>query len=409
MNKTEIKQIHARGEELRDFIVETTIEIARVRTVNYDPADYPGEGPDGMDLPGHEARVVERLERVLDGWHLPHHREGRIPERPALFASVGRKEKGARRMMLLLHTDTVPSGDRSAWRFDPFDAHEKGGKLYGRGVLDNKGPLVSALAAFKIISEQAEQIPGEVIFAALPDEEVQAGYGLDWLLANGKIACDEAVVPDIAGEMKEINIAEKGRLGLSITVRGKSAHAMDPSQGVSAAYGLAQLVLELEKMKMPHTKHPILGRPTLNVGIIKGGNAANAVPDLAQAVVDIRYVPGQKEAAIKKQIKDLCAGIAKKRKGLRFTVEARRGAPPIAVKPDAPIVKTILAHAPKAQIVGTGGGTFAHALVEQGIDAVGWSPGNEKTYHQANEEIAVKQLTTYAGRLAAVVLDRVAG
>ena len=63
-------------------------------------------------------------------------------------------------------------------------------------------------------------------------------------------------------------------------------------------------------------------------------------------------------------------------------------------------------HAPKAKIVGTGGGTFAHALVERGVHAVGWSPGNERTYHQPNEEIAVSQLTKYAGLVAAVTLDR---
>lgn len=400
------KSIYKLGANQRDFIVDTTLAVVRARTVNYDPTDYPGEGPDGMDMPGHEARVVEILESILDGWGIPHTREGRVPERPALFASIGRKEKGARRLMFLLHTDTVPSGDPDQWRFEPFDPHEKNGKLYGRGVLDNKGPMVATLAAFKILKDHEDQIPGEVIFAALPDEEVQAGYGLNWLLENGKIDCDEAVVPDIAGEMKEINVAEKGRLGLRVKVRGKAAHAMDPSQGVSALYGLSELLLKLERMKMPHKKHRILGRPTLNVGIARGGSAPNAVPDQAEAVVDIRYVPGQSEREITKQVKDLCKDIAAKRKGLRFTVEAQRGAPPIEVAHDAPIVQAILRHAPKADIVGTGGGTFAHALVERGIDAVGWSPGNEKTYHQPNEEIPVKQLTDFAGRLAAIVLER---
>ena len=136
--------------------------------------------------------------------------------------------------------------------------------------------------------------------------------------------------------------------------------------------------------------------PTFNVGIMRGGNAPNAVPDFAEAVVDIRFVPGQKASVIKKAIKELCDAEGNKRKGIRFKLEVQRGALPIAVKPDAPIVRAILRHAPKAQIVGTGGGTFAHALVEMGIDAVGWSPGNGRTYHQPNEEISIKQLTTYA-------------
>ncbi|MEE8410379.1 MAG: M20/M25/M40 family metallo-hydrolase [Myxococcota bacterium] len=402
----EFKAIYDLGEAMREFIVSTTIEIAKVRTVNYNPADHPGQGPDGMDMPGHESRVVDILEPILDQWNVPHYREGRLPERPSLFASVGRCRPGERRMMFLLHTDTVPTGSPDDWKFPPFEAHEKNGKLFGRGVLDNKGPMVASLAALKILKDHEDRIPGEVIFAALADEEVQAGYGLDWLLENDKVRCDEAIVPDIAGDMKEINIAEKGRVQLRIIAHGKAAHAMDPSRGVSAIYGVSEVIGKLEKMKMPHTKHPILGSPTHNIGIVRGGSATNAVPDHAEVTVDIRYVPGQKESKIKKQISDICKAVAKKRKGLRFKIEMERGALPIMVKPGAPIVEVILRHAPMAKIVGTGGGTFAHPLVERGINAVGWSPGNERTYHQPNEEIAVSQLTRYAGRLAAVVLDR---
>jgi acetylornithine deacetylase/succinyl-diaminopimelate desuccinylase-like protein len=240
----------------------------------------------------------------------------------------------------------------------------------------------------------------------MADEEVQAGYGLDWLLANDKISCDEAIVPDIAGEMVEINVAEKGRALLRVTAAGKAAHAMDPGRGVSAIFGMAEVLRKIEKMRMPHKKHAILGAPTLNVGIVRGGNAANAVPDRAEIVVDVRFVPGQTERKIVKQVRDLCKEVAAKRKGLKLAVSTERGARPISVAGSAPIVQAILRHVPRAKIVGTGGGTFAHPLVERGIAAVGWSPGNQKTYHQPNEEISVAQLTEFAGKLAAVTLDR---
>ncbi len=402
----DIKNIYKLGDGMKKFIVDTTLDICRIPTVNYLPEDYPGEGPDGMDMPGHEEPVVAILEKILDGWKIPHYRKGRVPERPSLFASVGQKKKGERQLMFLLHTDVVPAGDPETWKFPAFETFEKKGKLYGRGVLDNKGPLVATLATLKILKDHEKDIPGEVIFAAVADEEVQAGYGLDWLLENKLIKCDEAIVPDIAGEMKVINIAEKGRVGLRIKAMGKAAHAMQPEQGVNAINGLAAVIAKVEKMKMPHKKHPLLNRPTLNIGVIRGGTAANAVPDKAEVTVDIRYVPGQKESDIKKQVQAICNDVKAKRPGLKFKIEVPKGAPPIEVKPNAPIVKAILRHAPKAEVEGTGGGTFAHALVERGIDAVGWSPGHGKTYHQPNEEIPVKQLTTYTGMLAAVVLER---
>lgn len=402
----EQKVIYRQGAAMEGFIVDTTIEVCKARTVNYNPIDFPGDGPDQMDMPGHESRVVDILEPILSGWGIDHHREARAPERPSLFASIGQKAPGARRLMFLLHTDTVPSGEQKDWKFPPFETHANKGKLYGRGVLDNKGPMVASLAAFKILKDHEHRIPGEVVFAAIADEEVQAGYGLDWLLDNDKISCDEAIVPDIAGEMKEINVAEKGRVKLRIIVRGKAAHAMQPDKGVSAIYGLAAVLQKLEKMKMPHPKHSILSSPTLNVGIIRGGSAPNAVADRAEVTVDIRYVPGQRPAAIQKQLRELCKQVASKRPGLRFGIELDDSALPIAVKPEAPLVQAILRHVPEAKIVGTGGGTFAHPLVERGIHAVGWSPGNERTYHQPNEEIPIKQLTTFAGRLAALTLDR---
>ncbi|MEK7703873.1 MAG: M20/M25/M40 family metallo-hydrolase [Myxococcota bacterium] len=400
----DLKTISTAGEAMRDFIVNTTIEVCRARTVNYNPADHTGAGPDEMDMPGHEERVVTILERIFSEWQIPHYREARDPKRPSLFATLGKP--GGRRLMYLLHTDTVPAGSLELWKFPPFDTFEKDGKLYGRGVLDNKGPMISTLAAMKILKQHEAHLPGEVVFAAIADEEVQLGYGLGWLLEQGKIKCDEAIVPDIAGEMKEINIAEKGRAVLRITAHGKAAHAMWPERGTSALFGLAAALTKLEKLKMVHKKHPLLGSPTHNLGLARGGSAPNAVADRADAVIDIRYVPGQKESAIKKQIKEICDAEAKRRPGLRFVVELERGAPPIEVKPHAPIVKAILRHAPKAKLTGTGGGTFAHGLVEHGIDAVGWSPGAEKTYHQPNEEIAVSQLTTFAGKLAAATLDR---
>ena len=57
------------------------------------------------------------------------------------------------------------------------------------------------------------------------------------------------------------------------------------------------------------------------------------------------------------------------------------------------------------EVVGSGGGTFANPLVQAGIQAVGWAPGNEETYHEPNEEIEVSQLTAFAGRLANLAFE----
>ena len=137
--------------------------------------------------------------------------------------------------------------------------------------------------------------------------------------------------------------------------------------------------------------------------MIRGGAAPNAVAASCETTLDIRYVPSQTPEGIRDEI----AAMANKVQmpGARLDVEIFQSSKPCEVSPEAPIVKRILRHAPDAKVVGSGGGTFANPLVQAGIEAVGWAPGNEATYHEPNEEIEVEQLRSFAGRLAALALE----
>jgi acetylornithine deacetylase/succinyl-diaminopimelate desuccinylase-like protein len=389
--------------ELRDFIVDLTLRICRARTVNYFEHDYPGEGPDGMTSPGQEGKVVRILQQELAHAGIPCSVHAKVAGRENLLAGVGRGESGYRRLVVLLHTDVVPAGPLDAWRFSPFEPFEKDGMLYGRGVLDDKGPLAASLAALLLLKRREKDIPGRFTFAAVGDEEVGVGAGIDYLLEQKLIDCTDAVVPDIAGDMKEINVAEKGRVILRVTSHGKQAHAMNPSKGVNAIHAMARFLMLLEHTELRHSNHPILGGPTINTGLIRGGAAPNAVAAACETTLDIRYVPSQTPQGIRDEIAAVAETV--QMPGARFDVEIVQSSKPCEVSPEAPLVKRILRHAPDAKIVGSGGGTFANPLVQAGIEAVGWAPGNEATYHEPNEEIEIAQLTTFAGRLANLALE----
>jgi len=398
--------ISKKADSLRDFIVDLTLRICRERTVDYFEEDFPQGGPDGMKIPGNESKVTAILAKELDAIGVPHESYAKVTGRDNLLASVGQAKPGYKKLMVLLHTDVVPAGAPEDWKFEPFEPFEKDGKLYGRGVLDDKGPLAACFATLKILKEHEASIPGEFIFGAVGDEEVGIGVGLDFLIKSGHIHCTDAIIPDIAGEMKEINIAEKGRVLLQVKARGKQAHAMEPQKGVSAIHAMGHFLVALEKHTLKHEVHPTLGGPTVNTGLIKGGAAPNAVAADCETTLDIRYVPGQSPEKIQAEIQALAQkSIEGKMPGASFKVEIRQTQLPCEVRPDAPIVKMILKHAPDAKVTGSGGGTFAKDLVLMGVDAVGWSCGSEETYHQPNEEIEVSQLTTYAGRLANLALE----
>ena len=396
-------QILREAESMRSFIVDLTLRISRERTVDYFVDDFPRGGPDGMVSPGEESKVVVILQKELAMRSIPAATYAKVAGRQNLLARVGNARPGYRKLMVLLHTDVVPSGDPSAWKFAPFDPFEKAGKLYGRGVLDDKGPLASAFATLLILKKYENFVDGEFIFGAVGDEEVGVGVGIEYLLEQNLIDCTDAIIPDIAGEMREINVAEKGRVLLKVKAHGKQAHAMNPAKGVNAIHAMSRFLVKLDDLRLHHRVHPILGGPTINTGLITGGIAPNAVAAECEVTLDIRYVPSQTPTGIRNEIQALADSV--KMPGASFSVEIFKSSPPCEVSPEAAIVKLILKHAPDAKVVGSGGGTFANPLVQAGIQAVGWAPGNEETYHEPNEEIEISQLTTFAGRLANLALE----
>ena len=399
------RAIREAARALRPFIVDLTLRICRARTVNYMPDDFPGGGPDDMPAPGMESRVTSILAEECRRLAIPFTTHAKVEGRESLLASVGQKKPGYRHMLVLLHTDTVPAGSPSVWKRPPFEPTEEGGRLYGRGVLDDKGPLSASFAALRLLKEREESLPGTFTFGAVCDEEVGVGVGLPFLIEQGVITCTDAVIPDIAGNMKEINIAEKGRVLLKVATQGKQAHAMEPAKGVNAIHALARVLLAIERMTLKHAPHPLLGGPTINTGLSRGGVAPNAVPADAQAILDIRYVPGQTAEGIRSEIAAAATKAIADMPGASCEASIVQDALPCEVSPEAPIVKRLLRHAPEAKVIGSGGGTFAKDLVLMGVDAVGWSAGDEETYHQPNEEIEVEQLVTFAGRLAALALE----
>ncbi len=65
-----------------------------------------------------------------------------------------------------------------------------------------------------------------------------------------------------------------------------------PELGVNAIYKAGKALSKLESFDFGVKAHAVMGKPTLNVGTMEGGNTVNAVPDAARIGVDIRTVPG---------------------------------------------------------------------------------------------------------------------
>jgi acetylornithine deacetylase/succinyl-diaminopimelate desuccinylase family protein len=200
---------------------------------------------------------------------------------------------GGRRLILAGHLDTVPAGE--GWTYDPYGGAVSDGRLYGRGASDMKGGIAGMLVALRLLAQERHRWRGTIVGHLVPDEEPGGELGTQVLLERGLIAGDAAVV----AEPSELRVfrAQKGNVFAALRVRGKAAHGSMPEHGVNAISAAARLIVDLEERLGPQLaerRHGLVGRATLNVGMIHGGIRTNVVPDECVVTVDRRVLPGER-------------------------------------------------------------------------------------------------------------------
>lgn len=214
-------------------------------------------------------------------------------ELSSLAVQVG---SGSPKILLHGHADVVPGEE------DQFEAYERSGELYGRGVYDMKGALAAMMYAVEDLHTTGCDATVELLI--VPDEEREYGgpTGAEILIENGHTG-DFL----ITGEPTDfhIGVQAKGVLNLRVTLRGKSAHGSRPWLGENAvllAYEHYKQVLELPFAK---EKSDIFPYPSINLARIIGGDVINRVPDRATYDLGIRYLPNQDPQEITHQIRSI--------------------------------------------------------------------------------------------------------
>jgi succinyl-diaminopimelate desuccinylase len=401
---------------VRQQIIDLTVEMVRQKTVNVVP-DKMGEHP-YLKIRGEEWRVADILTRELDAAGIGYESHSLQEGRPNVIGRIGRNESG-KRLLVAAHMDVVPSGDAANWKTvdDPFACVEKDNVLYGRGVLDNKGPLVSALLGAKMLNDAlgADGIAGEFQIAAFSDEEAASpdgvDYGVGYLLEQGLLDATFAIIPDIGEHMKGIDIAEKGGGVIEVTAKGVPAHGSTPERGVNAIIRMARLVDALATFPFGVEAHPVLELPTINIGEISGGAAPNIVPGACKISIDFRLIPGQTMSKVADQIREMGRALVTEDPEA-FEVVIANDRVAHAIAPDNALVKAVQANT-KARLgftpeaFGMGGVTFAKQLNLAGIQSIGWGPGDDNAFHVDDEYVPVDELVDFALLIGLTALDLV--
>jgi succinyl-diaminopimelate desuccinylase len=251
-----------------------------------------------INPPGDEDACARHLGRLLERAGFRVQYAPFAPGRTSLVARIG--GSGDRLPLCFTgHIDVVPLGG-TPWSREPFAAGKDGGKLYGRGASDMKAGVAAFVVAATRLASRLASTPGLVLVITAGEET--GCEGARYLTG----------LPDVLGHAGAIVVAEptgnepcvghKGALWLEARASGVTAHGSMPERGVNAVYKAAHAVVMLERYEFGVAPHPVLGRPTLNVGTIRGGLNVNSVPDIAEVGIDIRTIPDQKHAELEEHL-----------------------------------------------------------------------------------------------------------
>ena len=347
-------------------------ELVRIPSVN--PEDNPGTPHVG------EAQCVQWLadwihtEFPLAVLETPEV----LPGRPNLIARFPSDRPGKPKILLAPHTDTVSVAGMT---IDPFGGEIRDGRVWGRGASDTKGPMAAMLAGLHATKEILPTLSHEIWFAGLVGEEA-GQHGAHALAAR------QTFDLVIAAEPTELDFVHthKGSMFLSLRTRGVASHGARPELGRNAIYPMADVFLWIRDTLAPWLasfSHPQLGHSTVNAGTVRGGSKTNIVPDLCEATVDLRTVPGQDHAFEEELFARLRAVCPE------LEIQVQRAAP-LYTDPNLPLLQK-LAHL-GARPVGAPWFCDAAVFSQNGSPAVALGPGSIAQAHTKDEWISIEQL-----------------
>ena len=212
---------------------------------------------DTSDPPGRELPAAEYLQDVLEAEGIPVEMLSVDPERPNVVARL--KGDGSEEPLLIMaHTDVV-NVDPEKWTFPPFSATVDDGYVYGRGAVDDKDNLATALLVMLELKRQNVPLSRDVIFLAESGEEGATEYGIEFMVNDhfDKIEAEFCLAE--GGSVARVNrevvyggvqTVEKLPYRLELVASGVAGHGSVPLQGNSVVR-LAKAISAIADWRSP--------------------------------------------------------------------------------------------------------------------------------------------------------------
>ncbi len=316
--------------------LDETAVIAR-DLIRFDTTNY-GEGRSNG-----EREAAEYVEARLAAMGLEPQVFESDPGRTSVVARVAGRNGGKPALVVHGHLDVVPADPR-AWTVDPFGGEIRDGLLWGRGAVDMKDMDAMILTAVGDLLAAGEQPERELVLAFFADEEDGGRRGSHFLVDTHPelFAGATEAISEVGGYSIDLGgrrayllqTGEKSLVWIKLIARGRAAHGSRLVRD-NAITRLAEAVVALGRQEWPvqltATTERLIGelgsllgvdpqrvgpdevvlrtgtaagfilatlRTTTNPTLLEAGYKHNVIPDTAEALIDIRTLPGEEDEVL---------------------------------------------------------------------------------------------------------------
>ena len=324
-----------------------------------------------------------------------------VPEATGHYNLIATLGSGPGGLVLAGHTDTVPCNPE-LWHSDPWQLHERDGRLYGLGTSDMKAFLALALEAVQQM--QLGTLSAPLTLLATADEE-SSMRGARALVDAGKPRASHAVIGEPTG-LRPV-YSHKGMFMEALRIDGRAGHSSDPSLGANALEGMHRVLGEMlrwrdelqQRYQDPQFKIPVT---TLNPGSIHGGDNPNRICGSCELQYDLRILPGMDYDELHAELRQrLTASLANSPLRLNFR-PLMEPVPALRTNPESAIVQAaerLSGHHAESVAFGTEA-PFLNAL---GMDTIVLGPGDIDQAHQPDEFLSLDRLTPTVALLKGLI------
>lgn len=414
---------------------------------------------DTSNPPGNETAGAMFLRDLLTKEGIAARLVGEDPKRQAVYARL-ESPSNEKALLLLSHIDVVPA-DPSVWTRPPFSGDRHGGYIWGRGALDTKSLTIAQLMSLVDLKRRGAALRRDVVFLAVPDEELGGANGMAKLLAqHPDLFTDVGFVLNEGGSNETavdkvlfwgIEVQQKVPLWLRLVSEGTGGHGAMPPDDGGATEKLVRALAAVAAIETPYRLEPSVERAiaaaaaartdaraarlrlfrepldverimrelppgyrtllhdTISITHISAGSAVNVIPSRAIADIDIRLLPGTRPDAMLARIREAV--------GKNATVEVLIAGEPVPESPSSgelfdTVTRAMRAHAPESAVAPTvtPGTTDSRYLRSRGITAYGIMPFKVNYYdadsvHGVDERIRTRFFAEGGRLMRAIVRD----